>query len=74
MLHTGYVKLTDGAHSGEYAVQTPADNRWGFTLHRAEGDDSQSWPGGFGLAGEWVAVSADEVPADVRAEMDWLLQ
>lgn len=47
MLHTGYVRLSDGAHTGEYAVQTPT---------------------------EWEAVSVDEVPADVRAEMDWLLQ
>lgn len=73
MLHTGYVRLTAGALAGEYAVQTLAQNQWGFSLHRAQGDDSQSWPGGFGLASEWEPVSADEVPAEVRAEMDWLL-
>ncbi|GEL75518.1 hypothetical protein [Myxococcus virescens] len=71
-MHTGYVRLTAGALAGDFAVQLPADNQWGFDLHRAQGEDSQTWSGGVGLASEWEAVSRQAVPEDVRAEMDWL--
>lgn len=69
-----YVKLAGERGFSAYAVQLPADNRWGFELAQAEGEWSQSWPGGFGLATEWTAVPKSKVPARVREEMDWLLE
>jgi len=67
-----YVKIKGLRDFAAYAVQLPSDNRWGFELARAEGEWSQSWPGGFGLATEWTTVPTTKVPAKVRAEMDWL--
>ena len=68
-----YVKITGQRGAAAYAVQLPADNQWGFELAQAEGEWSQSWPGGFGLATKWVAIPASKVPARVRESMDWLL-
>jgi hypothetical protein len=68
-----YVKITGMRGFSAYAVQLPADNQWGFELAQADGEWSQSWPGGFGLATEWTAVSCDKVPPRVRKEMGHLL-
>ena len=54
--------------AGTFLVQLPADNQWGFDLT----DGEQSWPGGLGVATNWEAVDAAEVPEEVRAELDWL--
>ena len=69
-----YVRIKGQRGFAAYAVQLPDDNQWGFSLAKAEGEWSQSWPGGFGLATEWTAVAREDVPARVRAEMDWLLR
>ena len=65
----GKTKTYVCTESGRYLVQVPDDSQWGFALC----DDDQSWPGGFGIASEWTAIGADQVPAEVRAELDWLL-
>jgi hypothetical protein len=72
-VQASYVKLKGLRGFDAYAVQLPSDNQWGFELAKAEGEWSQSWPGGFGLATGWTAVPMAKVPAKVRAEMDWLL-
>lgn len=57
--------------AGGVLVQLPADNRWGFVL----ADDDQSWPGGFGVAQTWEAVSHDDprITDDDRDRLGWLL-
>lgn len=64
--YCGFVRTDDG----RFLVQLPADNGWGFSLH----DDGQEWPGGFGAAGEWVAVSTDAVPDDEQDRLGWILE
>lgn len=59
----GYVRT----QYGDYLVQLPANNVWGFTLH----SDDQSWPGGFGFT-EWELVSVHDVPETDRERLDWL--
>lgn len=69
-VHRGYVRTPDG----DYLVQIPdPESQWGFYLAEAAGEVSQSWDGGHGRAKEWEAVDLADVPASVRAEMDWLL-
>lgn len=58
-IKSGYVRVIE---TGEYYVQAPDDNQWGFTLY----SDNQSWEGGFGIAGHWVSVPASQVPDDVK--------
>jgi len=62
--------------NGQYYVQVKdSSSRWGFYLAQAEGEDSQSWDGGFGSgASEWEVVPVSKVPRSVRREMDWLFQ
>jgi len=60
-----YVRTIDGL----YLVQVPDETAFGFSLC----DDEQSWPGGFGIASEWTAVTPDEVPMDVRERLAYLL-
>ena len=67
-----YVKIKGQRGFDAYAVQLPDNNQWGFSLARAEGEWSQTWPGGFGLADGWTAIPLAKVPTRVRAEMDWL--
>jgi hypothetical protein len=54
---------------GQILVQVPADNQWGFDLR----SDDQSWPGGFGVAGEWTAIPASDVSAADCDRLEWLL-
>ena len=72
--HIGYVVITQGAQRGTYAMQLPSKSQWGFLLAKAEGEDSQTWEGGHGLATEWEKVERLSVPREVREEMDWLLE
>ena len=65
-MHIGYVRT----RSGEFLLQLPAANPWGFVL----ADDELTWPGGFGIADTWTAVSDDEVPEDVRRRLHWVLE
>lgn len=60
--------VTDG--SGYY-VQMPANNQWGFSIH----SDDMEWPGGFGVFTnrKWWAIQPDQVPADDRAKLEWIL-
>jgi len=62
---TGFV-LTQ---AGEYLVQRPADNQWGFELLDAD----QSWPGGIGVATQWTAVARESVPAEAERALGWIL-
>lgn len=55
--------------SGRFLVQIPDESRWGFSL----ADDDQTWPGGIGVATSWEAVSPDDVPAEDRERLEWLL-
>lgn len=55
---------------GEYLVQAPDANRWGFTLY----SDDQSWEGGLGYGGSWTAVRAREVPQHERDRLGPLSQ
>lgn len=64
-IYRGYVRT----NRGTYLVQLPDDSTFGFSLL----SDDQSWPGGFGIAIAWEAVSADDVPADVRERLGFLL-
>ena len=60
--------VTDGA--GNYLVQLPDENQWGFLL----ADDDQTWPGGFGSGmSSWVAVPVENVPGEDRERLEWLL-
>lgn len=55
--------------NGQYYVQAPAANQWGFELL----DSDQSYPGGFGLgAGAWQIVPRGDLPADVLEELGWI--
>ncbi len=54
---------------GEYFIQRPADNQWGFELLSAD----QSWPGGIGAARSWKAVARESVPPEVEEELGWIL-
>jgi len=65
-MHIGYVRT----RSGEFLLQLPAANHWGFVLC----DDELSWPGGFGIADTWTAVPDSEVPEDIRQRLHWLLE
>jgi hypothetical protein len=65
-VQNGYVKTTNG----EFYVQTAENNQWGFSLH----SDDQSWPGGFGVAGEWVLVPESEVPEAVKEQLGFMLE
>lgn len=65
-----YVKYRIGRGSYGFAVQLPADNPWGFSLHTSD----QEFPGGVGLASKWKAVPRYDVPARVREELDWILE
>ncbi len=62
----GYV-ITD---RGEYLVQFPDENRWGFVL----ADDDQSWPGGIGVAKSWQFVAVEDVPVEDVERLDWLFE
>ena len=68
MTETKKTFVTDGT---SYFVQMPADNRWGFSIH----DDDQEWPGGFGVFDnrEWWAVTPEQVPAEDRGRLEWIL-
>lgn len=57
-------------NQGSYLVQLPAENQWGFVL----ADDEQTWPGGHGVAQSWEAVRPEEVPAEDRKRLEWLLK
>jgi hypothetical protein len=55
---------------GNYFVQLPDDNQWGFSIC----DDDQTWPGGLGgPSSPWKLVDADEVPAADRDRLAWIL-
>jgi hypothetical protein len=60
----GFVRTPDG----QYFVQLPADNGWGFVL----ADDDQTWD--FPPVREWELVPAEEVPAAERERLGWLLE
>lgn len=60
-----YVRTTEGL----YLIQVPDETPYGFSLR----DDEQSWPGGFGIATDWIAVPPSEVPAEIRDSLDYLL-
>ncbi len=55
--------------SGEYFVQRPALNQWGFELV----DSDSSWPGGIGAAKKWTAVAREDVPPEVEDSLGWIL-
>jgi len=63
--HVGYVRT----RSGEFLLQLPAANHWGFVLC----DDELSWPGGFGWE-EWEPIADSEVPEDIRQRLHWMLE
>lgn len=70
---SGYV-LTE---SGEYYVQLPDDNQWGFIIVEALDDTStQSYDGGFGLLDNqsWGLVPTNDVPKEVQERLGWLLE
>ena len=59
--------VTDG--QGNFFVQLPDSNQWGFSLF----DDELSWPGGFGICNDgFFAVTPDQVPQEDRDRLDWL--
>ena len=64
-VYCGYV-VTD---NGNYLIQRPADNQWGFELVDAD----SSWPGGIGAAKKWKAVAREDVPLEVEEELGWIL-
>ena len=64
-IFTGFVITPEG----EYFIQRPADNQWGFELLSAD----QSWPGGIGAARSWKAVARESVPPEVEEELGWIL-
>ena len=64
-VYCGYV-VTD---NGNYLIQRPADNQWGFELLSAD----QSWPGGIGAARTWTAVAREDVPPEVEDSLGWIL-
>ena len=59
-----YVRSDDG----DWYVQIPAENEWGFSLC----DEDQSWPGGFGAGRVWQVIPAQKVPRAVRNRLDFL--
>jgi hypothetical protein len=59
--------VTDG---DRFLVQLPDENQFGFVL----ASDDVAWPGGFGSGmTSWKLVSADQVPAEDRERLEWLL-
>lgn len=56
--------------TGEYYVQARDDNQFGFSLY----SNDQTFPGGFGVGGEWVVVPAREVPREERERLGWLFR
>jgi len=64
-IFTGFVITQEG----EWFVQRPALNQWGFELLSAD----QSWPGGIGAARTWTAVARESVPPEVEEELGWIL-
>ena len=64
-MNAKYVRTKDGL----YLLQVESEvlfPRWGFALY----DDEQCWPGGFGIANEWIAVPDSEVPGDIRRKLE----
>jgi len=50
-------------NNGEYYLQVPDNNRWGFYLT----DGDQAWAGGFDSgAHNWVVIQAKNVPHKIR--------
>lgn len=67
--HIGYVQADT---TGEYFVQIPDDNQWGFTLC---GED-QSYPGGFDAAPNgtrFIPVARENVPPEIDESLGWIL-
>ena len=65
-VYAGYVQDADG----NYFVQLPAENTWGFTIC----DEDQSWPGGFGgPRSPWTLIDPKNVPAHVRESLGSIL-
>jgi hypothetical protein len=65
-MNTPVYVLTD---RGDYLVQRPDKSKFGFSLC----SNDQSWEGGLGIATSWSVVAAKNVPASVRADLEWLL-
>ena len=64
MTTTTYVRT----NTGRILVQVPDETEFGFSLC----DGEQSWPGGFGIASDWTAISPSEVPAEIRARLHFI--
>lgn len=62
---TGFVHTEDG----QYLIQRPADNQWGFELL----SEDQSWPGGIGAARTWTAVARESVPPEAERDLGWII-
>lgn len=60
-----YIRTSEG----NFLVQLPADNEWGFVL----ANEHQEWPGGLGAAPNWEVVPDNQVPLETRERMDWML-
>lgn len=63
-VEAGYVRTDDG----NYLVQLPTGNAFGFVL----ADDDQTWD--FPPCRGWELVPEDEVPEDVKERLGWLLE
>ena len=61
--------VTDGA--GNWFVQVPDTNQWGFSLS----DGEVTFAGGFGSGiNQWTLIPVEKVPLKVREEMGWILE
>mgnify|MGYP006921330813 CR=1 FL=1 len=63
-IHAGYVRSSEG----DWYVQLPADNRWGFVLC----DDELSHD--FPPCNEWEPVAEADVPDGVRESLGWIIE
>jgi hypothetical protein len=58
---------------GQYLLQVTDRSRWprwGFALF----SDDRAWEGGFAVAKSWWAVRPEDVPPDIKAELDLVLE
>jgi hypothetical protein len=69
MMNAKFVRTDDG----RYLVQVESETlfpRWGFALL----DDELSYEGGFGVEATWTVVDGDEVPPDIRRELELVVE
>ena len=67
-----YIGYVQADTTGDYFIQLPADNQWGFTLC----SDDQAFPGSFGAAPNgtrFIPVAREDVPPEVEEELGWIL-